>query len=182
MVNLVQALKALCVDFRVIPDIDILNQENSFKSLIEACGGSWTVFRTDYNTLVNGLDNVKNLTGHQLIKTIEAKLSNILETELSRAKLEELKSFLDYRSRWACIKQNGISGAPAGNATRSLHNIVDHLKEIGIFVVPFGELECFVKDVGGHGPQWLNNVLEQHPNLNDEVFSEAKRFVSSWNI
>ena len=182
MGKLVQALRALKIDFRVIPDIDILNQENTFKSLIETCGGSWAVFKTDYNSLVNGLDNIPNLTGHQLIKSIETKLSNILETELSRTKLEELKNLLDYKSRWACIKQNGISGAPAGNATRSLHNIVDHLKEIGIFLVPVGELECFVKDAGDHGPKWLNNVLEQHPDLNDEVYNEAKRFVSSWNI
>lgn len=182
MENLVQALKALSIDFRVVSDIDFLNQERDLKSLIETCGGAWKDFKTDYNTLLNGLENVKNITGHQLLKSIEDKISGILDAELSRTKMDDLRRLLDYKSRWDCIKQNGINGAPAGDATRSLNNIVDHLKEIGIYLVPVGELECFVKEEGEHGPKWLNSVLEHHPDLNDEVFKAAKEFVASWNI
>ena len=43
--------------------------------------------------------------------------------------------------------------------------------------MPVGELECFVKEVGGHGPEWTNSVLETFPDLQDEVYDEIKEFV-----
>ena len=180
--TIARTLKALNIDYRVIPDIDIMNQEDVFKKLIESCGGCWTTFQTDYKVLVNGLENVKNLTGNQLLQIVQEKIPSNRDTELSRTKMKELKDLFVFKSRWDDIKHNGISGAPRGDATVSMNNMVDNLKKIGIFVVPVGELECFVKEVGDHGPSWLNKVLEKYPNLNHEVFNEAKRFVSSWNI
>lgn len=48
----------------------------------------------------------------------------------------------------------------------------------GIFIVTVGELECFVKEVGGHGPDWVNTVLERYPDLDNEVYSGVKDFIS----
>lgn len=183
MGKIVHALKALNIDFRVIPDMDILNQRETFQSLIEICGGSWETFRTDYNTLQSGIESNKKLTGNQVITFIKEKLCNDLEAELSRSKREELEKFLEGKKSWDILKKTGTNGAPSGNASRALNAIMDNLKGIGIFIVPIGELECFVKEVGGHGPKWLNEVLVQHPDLiNDKVFDDAKQFVSSWNI
>lgn len=180
--TIARTLKALNIDFRVIPDIDIMNQENVFKKLIESCGGSWNTFQTDYNVLVNGLENVKNLTGNQLLQVVQERLPDNRDAELSHTKINELKELFSFKSRWDDIKEKGIKGAPRGNATVSMNNIVDHLKEVGIFVVPVGELECFINEIGDHGSSWLNKVLEKYPDLNHEVFNEAKRFVSSWGI
>lgn len=47
-----------------------------------------------------------------------------------------------------------------------------------IYMVPVGELEGFVKEVGKHGPHWVNEVLEKYPDLTDEVYSNAKSFVA----
>jgi len=51
------------------------------------------------------------------------------------------------------------------------------LNSAGIFIVPVGELECFIKEVGGHGPEWTNTVLEKYPDLDNEVYDEIKSFV-----
>ena len=56
------------------------------------------------------------------------------------------------------------------------------LKENGIFLVPVGELECFIKEVGGHGPEWVNNVLEKYPDFSDEVYSSIISFVKELNL
>ena len=182
MATIAKTLKALNIDFRVIPDIDVLNQETTIKELVASCDGNWGAFQTDYNVIANGFENVKNSTGKEFIESVEKIVSDKPNEELSRTKIEKIRRLLEYKSRWDEIKKTGISGAPRGNATVSLNNIVDHLKEIGIFVVPVGELECFVKQVGDHGPSWLNKVLEKYPDLNDEVYNEVKHFVSSWNI
>ena len=51
------------------------------------------------------------------------------------------------------------------------------LFRIKIYIVPVGELECFVKEVGGHGPEWVNSVLEIYPDLDDSVYDEIKKFI-----
>ena len=43
--------------------------------------------------------------------------------------------------------------------------------------MPVGELECFVKEVGGHGPEWVNTVLENYPDMNNAVYKDVKDFI-----
>ena len=56
------------------------------------------------------------------------------------------------------------------------------LRDKGIFIVPVGELECFVRDIGGHGPEWVNQLLEHHPDLEDEHYKEIKEFIRSMKL
>ena len=35
----------------------------------------------------------------------------------------------------------------------------------------------FVKSVGGHGPNWVNKVLEKYPDFNNEIYNDIKDFV-----
>ena len=61
------------------------------------------------------------------------------------------------------------------------YQVVDSLPETGsedlIYLVPVGELEMFVKSVGGHGPNWVNKVLEKYPDFNNEIYNDIKDFV-----
>lgn len=45
----------------------------------------------------------------------------------------------------------------------SAQNLIDNLKEYGIFLVPVGELEMWLKDlkVNGKGPKWLIKIFEK---------------------
>ena len=43
--------------------------------------------------------------------------------------------------------------------------------------MPVGELEGFVKEIGGHGPEWVNEVFEKYSNLDDPVYQQAKDFI-----
>lgn len=47
--------------------------------------------------------------------------------------------------------------------TESAQNLIDNLKEYGIFLVPVGELEMWLKglDVNGKGPSWLIKIFEK---------------------
>lgn len=80
------------------------------------------------------------------------------------------------------IKHSGVAAIPAGNATASFRNMDQLLRARGVFIVPVGELECFIKEVGGHGPEWANTVLEKYPNLNDEVYATITSFIESMNL
>ena len=45
-----------------------------------------------------------------------------------------------------------------------------------------GELECFVKAVGGHGPEWVNTVLESYPDLDADIYTDARDFISAMEL
>jgi hypothetical protein len=81
----------LNIDTKLIPDIDVLNDENVFRNIVEALG-------------------------------IE----------------------------WVSLKEFGVNAIPRGDATVAFAGMNTILKEHGIYIVPVGELECFIKEVGGH--------------------------------
>lgn len=46
-----------------------------------------------------------------------------------------------------------------------------------IYLVTVGESEGFVRQIGGHGPDWVNNVLEVYPDLDNPVYKDITEFV-----
>lgn len=63
---------------------------------------------------------------------------------------------------------------PSGNPTQSFNELNQFLEGVGVFVVPVGELESFVRDIGSHGPEWVNRVLSEK-NIKDDVELELAR-------
>jgi energy-coupling factor transporter ATP-binding protein EcfA2 len=59
-------------------------------------------------------------------------------------------------------RDGGVSLLQQGDQ-ETAQNLLDRLAEYGLFVVPHGELESWLPQLGatGHGPGWLVNVFEQ---------------------
>lgn len=115
-------------------------------------------------------------------KDIDSIFEKSKDKFLNKAEIEAIQDKLKVESKWGPIKKAGISALPAGNATVAFKSMNNILKENGIFLVPVGELECFIKEVGGHGPEWVNNVLEKYPDFSDEVYSSIISFVKELNL
>ena len=92
-----------------------------------------------------------------------------------------IQSAIKEESKWENIKKAGASALPAGDATAAFGRLNQALLSGGIHIVPVGELECFIKEVGGHGPNWVNAVIEEYPDLNDPVFDTITSFIKSLN-
>ena len=78
------------------------------------------------------------------------------------------------------MKRDGGVAILADADRRAAENLLDQLRQYGIFVVPGGELESWMKSLGatGHGPAWLIDIFERmgedpsnanyiHPNTDD---------------
>jgi hypothetical protein len=52
------------------------------------------------------------------------------------------------------------------------------LRAAGLHVVEVGELEGFVRTVGGHGPRWVNEVLKRDLASDPELEARGNLFVS----
>jgi len=70
-------------------------------------------------------------------------------------------------------RQGGISALP-DEEREAAEDLLDQLKDYGLFIVPNGELECWLKhlEASGHGPKWLVEVFEkmgENPELEDYI-------------
>ena len=183
MAKIVTALRLLNVDVKLIPDIDVINDENVFRTIVEAFGIDWNTIKADYNTVVCNLHSPKEKISRN---TAKAAIIQILDgsenTELSSKETRRISDEIRIISKWDNIKKMGISAIPSGDPTTSFKKIEQILRGSGIYIVPVGELECFIKEVGGHGPEWANEVLEQYQNLDDPVYSSITQFIRSLRL
>ncbi|MGA2562070.1 MAG: hypothetical protein ABSF96_00775 [Steroidobacteraceae bacterium] len=61
------------------------------------------------------------------------------------------------------MKRDGGVSILGQSDQEAANNLLSQLAEYGIFIVPGGELESWVKNlnVSGHGPSWLIDVFEK---------------------
>jgi hypothetical protein len=61
------------------------------------------------------------------------------------------------------MKRDGGLAILESSEREAAKNLLSQLSEYGIFVVPGGELESWLKllDASGHGPSWLINIFEK---------------------
>ncbi|HIW21546.1 MAG TPA: AAA family ATPase, partial [Candidatus Dorea intestinavium] len=184
MAKIIIALKSLGVNIRVISDIDVLNDEGVIRGIAESVGLEWgETLKKYYNVLASNLHSSKeNINRNEAKTTINRVLGQSDNQDLSNSEIKEIRNAIKLESKWKTIKDNGKIAIPSGEATDAFNKLSDALEDKDIFLVPVGELEGFVKDVGGHGPEWVNAVLERYPELDNPIFDTIKKFVITLNI
>lgn len=74
MAKISRTLRSLNVDVKLIPDIDVMNDENAFKGIVDAFGISWASVEKDYRVIVSNLhspkENVKRNDAKATINSI----------------------------------------------------------------------------------------------------------------
>lgn len=183
MARIASALRALDIDVRLIPDIDILNDENVFRGILQAFGIGWDEVKADYKTIVSNLHSPKEKVERAQAKAlIGAVLDGSGEQFLSKEEIAKINEAVSTVSKWKALKLSGEAAIPAGDAALAYKRIDQLLRSHGIHIVPVGELERFIPTVGGHGPEWTNRVLDAYPDLNNEVYANIKQFISELDI
>ena len=183
MAKIVVALRSLNIKTKLITDIDVLNDETVFRRIVESCGVDYSSIQTDYNHIVSNLHSSKEKINRATAKTT---INNIIDsssnTELTNNELKNIREVISITSKWDGLKCSGSAALPAGDATAAFKRLNQFLYKHDVFIVPVGELECFIKEVGGHGPEWVNAVLEKYPNLDNEVYLPITEFIESMSL
>jgi len=75
---------------------------------------------------------------------------------------EEQRNKLHQKLRNEEYKAGGVYRTQ-GEVRRMAENLIESCAEYGLFIVPAGELECWLPEleVGGHGPEWLTAVFQK---------------------
>ncbi len=183
MYKIAKALISLGIKTKIITDIDILDNETNLKNLIDVFNIEWSSLEKSYNILLSNLSNPKEKIERDIAKTnINNILNDSTEKYLSNKNILDIKAAIEIVSKWKYIKNAGKTAIPAGDATSTYNDINSQLKDVGIYIVPVGELENFVKEIGGHGPEWVNKVLETYPQLDNSIYNDIKQFMEEIEV
>lgn len=174
----VESLSNLDVPVRVITDFDILNDENPLRRIVETLGGDWTTVSGMWSKVYEAVQEKKPEMSTEEIRAEVGKILDSVEESIlpSQAKTE-IQKLLKRSSPWSTAKTVGKAFVPSGVAATALGDLLAKLEGLGLYVVPIGELEGFARTVPGHGPKWVNQVLEKDL-ANDTELRDARDFLA----
>ena len=179
MAKLVDTLRALDVPVSVIADIDILNDEGTFKNIFEKLGGSWTDVNLHWKTVTEViLKQRPPLNAEQVARLIAAQLEGVTGTgEFPEERERAIKSVFNTVSPWSAIKQSGRNALPAGEPIKHFDALSQKCDDRRLWIVPVGEIEGFCRSIGSHGPRFVERVLEERSIGSDPELREAREFI-----
>lgn len=174
----VNALKKLGVPVSVIADFDVLNSSKPLKTIWESLGGNWSDIEANWKLVKDEIEKKKpELSSDDVKSEISAILGAITDRQFPSSDKKKIETILKKSSAWAHAKSTGKYYIPSGNASKAFDDLVIAINSLNLFIVEVGEVECFVKSVGNHGPKWVSEVLTRDID-NDPEFDEARQFVA----
>jgi hypothetical protein len=178
--TIIKALKKLNVPLSVVSDFDVLNNINPIKLIFEDLGGTWSAVENDWKLVKLEIEQKRpEFLTDDLKKEINDILNSTTEKIFPKNKTSEINRALKKASAWTEAKELGKAYIPSGNATQAFERIQLKFKEKGFYILEVGELECFVKSIGNHGPKWVSEVLTKDLK-NDPELKVAREFVKEF--
>ncbi|MFI0091866.1 ATP-dependent nuclease [Streptomyces bobili] len=153
-------LRTFGIPTAVIADFDLLNDHTTVRNAMHALSGTVRDMSADIKTLndhANAERNVPTVAGFR--KQMESVLTGRGNRQLTDAMIETMGDLLNGSSGWGALKKSGLqalNGDVYAAAERLLKNTAAH----GLFVVPCGELEQWVRNVPSKNKaRWLDGVF-----------------------
>jgi len=156
----VSALRHLDVPVGVVADFDVLREEQPLKRLVELLGGEWSSVEPVWKRVKAHVDaQGPELSVGAMRAEILRVLSLVDDSEAPERLRREIEATIRKSTAWSKAKRLGMAALAAESAKAECDQLLSMLRNIGLFVVVGGELECFDRSVGKHGPAWVNEVL-----------------------
>ena len=179
MAKLADTLRSLDVPVSVIADIDILNDEDTFRKLFEKLGGNWDEVKSHWKTICDDVVSQRPpRNAEQVTNLIAKELEGVAgSTAFPKEKEQAIKRIFKDSSPWGTIKGSGRSALSHGEPTKHFDTLYEKCSDHRLWIVPVGELEGFCRSVGSHGPGFVEKVLEERDLETDVELQEAREFV-----
>lgn len=156
-----KALGSAQVPVVVVADFDILRDRAKLKKLVESKGGVFESIEREWRIVSAHLDSkVDRLNKSSLRDALTAAIDEIESEHVDRDTANRLKSHLKPNDGWSRAKEAGLASLGGGDPTNACLELMESLANMGVLVVPVGELEGFEGRAGGHGAAWVANVFE----------------------
>ena len=180
MVKLAGALVPLGVEVDFVVDLDVLNDLRLLRKMVETLGGEWNQIEPLAESLRKSIEAGKpGMTYSEVIRNVSTELEKAPSDHNAIRDLKtRLNKIFQQSSSWDAVKRVGKGALPSGQTTREFQELHRLCGEMGLWIVPEGELEGFCRSVDGHGPRWVQNVVEKSNIATDPELNAAREFVS----
>jgi hypothetical protein len=182
MAKLAETLRELDVPVSVIADFDILNEEKAFRGLFETLGGDWSTIQDGWRAVKTSVEARKPpLNAEQIAGMIRAELQDISGTSsFPKDREQAIKRIFKTVSPWDDLKRAGRAALPQGQTVQQFDELARLCTQLGLWIVPVGELEGFCRSIdGGHGPGFVEKVLEERDLEADPELADARAFIKA---
>lgn len=167
-------LRRIGVPIKAVFDIDFLSERPLVESAVCAFGGRWDEVEPLWARVDTAVRNgIKAKTAVQIKQEIIGLLEKAVDDSLPKGDVIEA---MKQGKPWAEVKKYGTRGIPKGDAQADYNALRDKLEEIGIYLVPVGEMENFCSEIGSHGPKFVTKLLAS-VQLSDDRLNELRTFV-----
>ena len=179
MAKLADTLRSLDVPVSVIADIDILNDERTFRNLFENLGGNWDEAKLHWKAISDHVVNQRPpRSAEQVANLIARELEGVAGlAEFPKEREHVIKRIFKEASAWSAMKGSGRSALSHGEPIKHFDRLCEKCSDHRLWIVPVGELEGFCRSVGSHGPGFVERVLEERDLAVDSELQEAREFV-----
>ncbi len=145
----------------VIADLDLIRDAGQFKAAIQLLGGNWADVESDAKTVNQHANSVViNNSAKKVLDEIKALLGSPKETDaLTTEQSQKIAELVKNANGWTTLKQGGL-GVLSGDAYAAVERLLQYGAGLGLFLVPVGELEMWVRKVpSGNKKAWFNRVF-----------------------
>ncbi|MBX3576856.1 MAG: AAA family ATPase [Rhizobiaceae bacterium] len=179
MTILASSLRRLGVPYDVIADLDVMQDAGGFRRLVEAVGGTWSDFERDHGVVKRSIDQMKpRFNSNAIRQQIQDVLTTVqTNVEFPNEAKRRIDDVLRQTSPWSALKAAGKSAIAPGDASAAFETLRKRASNKGLWLVPSGELEGFCRSVGGHGPRWVQQVMQTRDLLTADDLAEARAFM-----
>lgn len=165
-------LRRIGVPVKAVFDIDFLSEQALVQSTVEAFGGQWDEIKQLWIRVDSA---VRAGNKPKSIPQIKEEIISLLNTVEDLPKGDVIEAMKQGKA-WSEVKKYGALGIPKGKAQDDYAALRDKLEEMGVYLVPLGEIENFCPKIGSHGPKFVTKLLSTIP-LDDDCLAEFRMFV-----
>ncbi|EPF6160410.1 ATP-dependent nuclease [Citrobacter sedlakii] len=175
--GIAEILRLAGVPVKAIYDFDLISERNTFVTALKAFGCSedkkteivkqWEMINSEV------LQKIKSKSASEIKQALLDTITSTTPDKISKSQIEEI---FKQKKPWSEVKRHGIGGLPPGSIRKTFKTFNQKLKELGIFLVPVGEIENFSPETGSHGPKFVSKFLEERE-LSDPELSPLRDFV-----
>lgn len=179
MPAIVARLSALGIRTVSTPDLDILNDEMVFRRLVEAHGGDWLAFESNYKTATA---QFRQPTQYPSLGEVKRDVDAILAAAeggvLTGDLAKQLRKTVSVKSPWAVLKTAGDRAFVAGKAAWTA--LLRDLDALGVVPVVVGELERFVTTADvSKGQGFLKVAFDKEAHKAEEAQKHVARLLKA---
>lgn len=168
-------LRKIGVPIKAVFDIDFLSERELVKSTVSAFGGNWI----DIEVLWERVDSaVRGGIKPKSIETIKSEIVQVLQNaDKDKLPKGDIAALMKQGTAWNEVKKFGEVAIPTGQAQTDYKALKSALENLGIFLIPVGEIEKFCPEIGLHGPKFVTKLLSEIP-LSDSRLTGLRDFVA----